>query len=69
MIELERIDDYRVRIPARGGMRAPGLIYSSPAMARALRKEKSLGKVANVAHLPGIARKVAKRVPLAVIKG
>ncbi len=55
-MELERIDDYRVRIPQRGGMRVPGLIYASPAMARAIRKEKSPDQVANVAHLPGIVR-------------
>ena len=53
-IELERVDDYRYRIPKRGGMRVPGLIYASAAMARDIRADKSPQQVVNVAHLPGI---------------
>lgn len=53
-IELERIDDYRWRIPRRGGMRVPGLIYASAAMARDIAADRSPQQVVNVAHLPGI---------------
>ena len=53
-IELERIDDYRYRIPKRGGMRVPGLIYASKEMAREIGGDKSPQQVVNVAHLPGI---------------
>ncbi|HEY8141978.1 MAG TPA: RtcB family protein [Kofleriaceae bacterium] len=53
-IELERIDDYRHRIRQRGGMRVPGLIYASAAMARDIASDKSPQQVVNVAHLPGI---------------
>jgi tRNA-splicing ligase RtcB len=51
---LERIDDYRWRIPRTGGMRVPGLIYASAEMARDIGQDKSPQQVANVAHLPGI---------------
>jgi len=53
-IELERIDDYRHRIARHGGMRVPGLIYASNAMAREIAADKSTQQVVNVAHLPGI---------------
>ncbi len=53
-IELVRIDDYRYSIPKRGGMRVPGLIYASRAMAREIGADKSPQQVVNVAHLPGI---------------
>ena len=53
-IELERIDSFRRRIPRRGAMRVPGLVFASDEMAGDLRRDPSLDQVANVAHLPGI---------------
>src|SRR5688572_7490785 len=53
---FERIDAWRWRIPARGGMRVPGLVYASEAMIDDIAKEKSPEQVINVAHLPGIVR-------------
>ena len=53
-MQIERIDDYRWRIPRRGGMRVDGIIYADARMMAGLRDEESLRQVCNVAHLPGI---------------
>jgi len=53
---LEKIDDYRWRIPKsyKTGMRVPGIIYTDEDMLKQLMKEQALEQVANVAFLPGI---------------
>jgi len=53
---LEKVDDYRWRIPQsyKPGMRVPGLIYASGEMLEHILLEQTLEQVANVAHLPGI---------------
>jgi tRNA-splicing ligase RtcB len=53
-VKLERIDDYRWRIPREGKMRVEGLVYASRVLAEGLREDPALEQVANVAHLPGI---------------
>jgi len=53
---LKKIDDYRWEVPQTGGMRVPGLIYTSEALLAAMGKDESFKQVANVAHLPGIVR-------------
>jgi tRNA-splicing ligase RtcB len=53
-MEVERIDDFRWRIPRHGGMRVDGIVYADARMMVALRGEESLQQVCNVAHLPGI---------------
>lgn len=53
-MHFEQIDEHRFRIPRRGGMRVPGLIYASESMIRDIREDKSVDQVVNVAHLPGI---------------
>jgi tRNA-splicing ligase RtcB len=53
-MHVERIDDYRWRIPRRGGMRVDGIVYADARMMDTLREEESLQQVCNVAHLPGI---------------
>ena len=55
-IRLEKIDDYRWRIPRTGGMRVEGVIYTSEVMLRDLNQDESPKQVANVAHLPGIQK-------------
>jgi tRNA-splicing ligase RtcB len=52
---LEKIDDYRWRIPKSfaPGMRVPGLIYTNEKLLATM-EEEPLKQVANVAHLPGI---------------
>lgn len=55
-IPLEKIDDYRWRIPKsyKPGMRVPGLIYANEKLLESIYKDKALEQVANVAFLPGI---------------
>jgi len=53
---LEKIDDYRWRIPEsyKPGMRVPGLIYADEKLLKDIYRDKALEQVANVAFLPGI---------------
>ncbi len=53
---LERLDEYRWRIPARGGMRVPGLVYASERLMKDIGADESPKQVANVAQLPGIVK-------------
>ena len=53
-IKVQRIDDYRWRLPRLGQMRVDGLVFASEAMMQTLREDQSLQQVVNVAHLPGI---------------
>jgi tRNA-splicing ligase RtcB len=53
-MKLERVDAYRWRIPRTGKMKVEGLVFADEQMAAALRDDKSLEQVRNVAHLPGI---------------
>ncbi len=53
---LEKIDDYRWRIPKsyKPGMRVPGIIYADEKLLKDIRHDKAAEQVANVAFLPGI---------------
>ncbi|MDI6758522.1 MAG: RtcB family protein [Candidatus Omnitrophota bacterium] len=53
---LEKIDDYRWRIPKayKPGMRVPGIIYADEKLLKDIRQDKAMEQVANVAFLPGI---------------
>ena len=53
---LEKVDDYRWRIPKtyKSGMRVGGLVFTSEAMLNELREDQAPEQVANVAFLPGI---------------
>jgi tRNA-splicing ligase RtcB (3'-phosphate/5'-hydroxy nucleic acid ligase) len=53
-INIQKIDDYRWRIPREGRMRTDGIIYADEHMMEDIRKDQSLAQVANVACLPGI---------------
>jgi tRNA-splicing ligase RtcB (3'-phosphate/5'-hydroxy nucleic acid ligase) len=55
-MNLERIDEVRVRIPreARRGMRTDVMVYASEAIIEQIRKDLSLEQAMNVATLPGI---------------
>jgi len=55
-IRLEKINDYLWEIPKTGGMNVPGRVYATEKMIGAIRKDKALGQVINVAHLPGIQK-------------
>ncbi len=54
MPTLQRIDEYRWRVPRQGGMRTDGLIFADAELIRDLEGDQSVQQVANVAHLPGI---------------
>jgi tRNA-splicing ligase RtcB len=53
-IKIQRVDDYRWRIPCEGKMKTDGIIYADERMFNDIRKDQSLAQVANVARLPGI---------------
>jgi tRNA-splicing ligase RtcB (3'-phosphate/5'-hydroxy nucleic acid ligase) len=55
-ITLQRIDDYRWRIPQTEKMRVPGVVYADAEMIKELGNEEALKQVVNVAHLPGILK-------------
>ncbi len=56
MEEVERLDEYRWRIPrgARQGMRVPGVVFASRALLEQAALDRALEQVINVAYLPGI---------------
>lgn len=56
---LEKIDDFRWRIPKsyKPGMRTDGVIYATRAMIEHIRSDQAAEQVANVAFLPGIVGK------------
>jgi len=53
-MELVEEGRYRFRIPQRGAMRVPGVVYASRDLIPDLAGDRSLEQVANVATLPGI---------------
>ncbi len=53
-LEVERVDECRWRIPAKGGMRVDGMVYASDTLMADIRQDNAMQQVANVAHLPGI---------------
>lgn len=55
-IRIEKVDDFRWIIPPVGGMRVPGMIYSSEKLIKEMGEDQSPKQVANVAHLPGIVK-------------
>jgi tRNA-splicing ligase RtcB len=53
-VKLEKIDEWRWRLPKHGKMRTDGMVYSNEKMMADIRNDQSLEQVANVAWLPGI---------------
>jgi len=53
-VRLDRIDDWRWKIPREGNMKTDGIIYADQRMIQALRTDQSLHQVVHVAWLPGI---------------
>lgn len=53
-IKMQKIDEYRWRLPRQGKMRTDGIVYADESMMADIRKDQSLAQVANVAWLPGI---------------
>ena len=53
-IKVQKIDDFRWKIPREGKMRTDGVIYADERMFNDIRNDQSMAQVANVAWLPGI---------------
>jgi tRNA-splicing ligase RtcB len=53
-MKVQKIDEWRWRLPREGKMRTDGIVFAAPAMMDDIRKDESLSQVANVAWLPGI---------------
>jgi tRNA-splicing ligase RtcB len=53
-IKVQKIDEWRWRLPREGKMRTDGVVFADSAMMDDIRKDESLSQVANVAWLPGI---------------
>jgi tRNA-splicing ligase RtcB len=53
-LKIERIDDFRYRIPKQGAMRVDGRIFADAKLMATLHHDQALQQVANVAMLPGI---------------
>jgi tRNA-splicing ligase RtcB len=53
-VKVQKVDEFRWRIPKEGKMRVDGLVFANEAFIGALRQDPALEQVANVAHLPGI---------------
>ncbi len=53
-IRFRRIDEWRWEIQTTGGMRVPGLLYTSEKLMKGMGTDEGPRQVANVAHLPGI---------------
>ena len=54
--KLEKITEYKWRIPREGKMRVDGIIFADEKMLNVIRHDESLTQVANVAQLPGIVK-------------
>lgn len=57
-IPIERIDEYRWRIPAgaKPGMKVPAIIFADEKLLAQIRSDLSLEQAANAATLPGVVR-------------
>src|SRR5580765_7194858 len=55
-IQIEKVDDYTWRIPRIGPMNVDGIVFADEKLMEAIRQDKSLEQVANVACLPGIVK-------------
>ena len=55
---LERIDDYRWKIPPSfmHGMRVPGIIYADDILIKSIKNDQAPQQVANAACLPGVVK-------------
>jgi len=56
-IKLQKVDEWRWRIPKEGRMRTEGLVYADERMMKDIRQDQSLLQVVNVATMPGIVGK------------
>ena len=66
--KIQKIDDYRWRIPREGKMRVDGIVYADKHMLEEIQKDESLQQVINVSYLPGDCKPFAgnARHPLGI---
>jgi tRNA-splicing ligase RtcB (3'-phosphate/5'-hydroxy nucleic acid ligase) len=55
-VEVEKVGECVYRIPRRGRMNVPGIVFADERLMEGIRGDESLRQVANVACLPGIVR-------------
>ena len=55
-IQLRPVSRYVYEMPRQGGMNVPGTVYASERLLAAIRGDKTLSQVRNVAFLPGILK-------------
>jgi tRNA-splicing ligase RtcB len=55
-MKMKKLDENRWRIEPSGGMRVPGILYTSERLLQEMGGDESPKQVANVAHLPGIVK-------------
>jgi tRNA-splicing ligase RtcB len=53
-LKIQKVDEWRWRIPREGKMRTNGLVYADEKLMNDIKNDQSLLQVANVATLPGI---------------
>src|SRR5918992_2316501 len=53
-MELRRVDEVTWEIPAHGDMRVPARVFADDELLDAIREDRSLEQLCNVAALPGI---------------
>jgi tRNA-splicing ligase RtcB len=53
---FDKIDDYRWRLPKRGGMRVPAILYATESMLEEITDDDAPQQAINVAHMPGIVK-------------
>lgn len=54
MVEINKISNFEWEIPKTGDMKVPGKVFASSELIEAIKDDKSLEQVSNVAKLPGI---------------
>lgn len=55
-MEIKQIDKVRWQIPKSGKMKVPAIIYASKKLFEAIKKDRTLMQIQNVASLPGICK-------------
>ncbi len=55
-IRLQRVSKYIYEMPREGEMNVPGTVFASEKLLEAIRRDKTLEQVQNVARLPGILK-------------
>ncbi|MCK5606597.1 RtcB family protein, partial [Candidatus Pacearchaeota archaeon] len=56
-MKVRKINTYEWEIPKVGDMNVPGIVYASEKLMDAIKEDKTLEQVSNVAKLPGILNK------------